>query len=67
MQRAVIIDKLPSGYETADLDDAFLLALAEKSKAHYLVTGDKKAGILSLLSLGQTKIVTAVDFCTLVL
>jgi DNA invertase Pin-like site-specific DNA recombinase len=38
-------------------------ALADKSKAHYLVTGDKRAGILSLLSLGQTQIVTASVFC----
>ncbi len=31
MQRATLIDHLPSGYETADPNDAFLLVLADKS------------------------------------
>ena len=67
MQSAIIIDKLPSGYEAADPDDAYLLALADKSQAHYLVTGDKRAGILSLTVIGQTQIVTASNFCKKVL
>jgi putative PIN family toxin of toxin-antitoxin system len=67
MQNATIIERLPSGYEAADPNDAFLLALADKSQAHYLVTGDKRAGILSLLVIGQTQIVTASIFCDKVL
>lgn len=63
MQRAIVIKNLPSGYETADPDDAWLLALADKAKAHYLVTGDKRAGILSRHNIGQTQIVTASEFC----
>jgi predicted nucleic acid-binding protein len=43
------------------------LALAEKSEAHYLVTGDKRAGILSRVHIGQTQIVTAAIFCDKVL
>lgn len=67
MQKSIVISDLPSGYEAADPNDAWMLALADKSKAHYLVTGDKKAGILSLAKIGQTKIVTASIFCDNVL
>jgi len=67
MQSATVIDRLPSGYEAADPNDAFLLALADKSHAHYIVTGDKRAGILSLITIGQTQIVTASAFCDKVL
>ena len=67
MQNATVIDRLPSGYEAADPNDAFLLALADKSHAHYIVTGDKRAGILSLITIGQTQIVTASAFCDKVL
>ena len=67
MQNATVIDRLPSGYEATDPNDAFLLALADKSQAHYIVTGDKRAGILSLIAIGQTQIVTASAFCDKVL
>jgi putative PIN family toxin of toxin-antitoxin system len=67
MQSAIVINNLSTGFETADPNDAFLLALADKSQANYLVTGDKRAGILSLISIGQTQIVTASAFCDKVL
>ena len=68
MQRAIVIENLlSSGYETADPADAWLLALADKAKADYLVTGDKRAGILSLHNLGKTRIVTAFCFCEMVI
>ena len=58
---------LPDGYEAADPNDAWLLALTDEAQAHYLVTGDKRAGILSLGKVGQTQIVTASTFCDRVL
>ncbi len=67
MRRSTVVNHLPSGYETADPNDAWLLALADKSNAHYLITGDKKAGILSRFTIGQTQIVTASAFCDKVL
>ena len=67
MQNATVIDRLPSGHEAVDPNDTFLLALADKSQAHYIVTGDKRAGILSLITIGQTQIVTASAFCDKVL
>ena len=67
MQKATVIDSLPDGYEAADPNDAWLLALADQSQANYLVTGDKRAGILSLGKVGKTQIVTASTFCDKVL
>ena len=67
MQKATVIDSLPDGYEATDPNDAWLLALADTAQAHYLVTGDKRAGILSRGKLGQTQIVTASNFCGKVL
>ena len=67
MQKATVIDSLPDGYEATDPNDAWLLALADSAQAHYLVTGDKRAGILSRGKLGQTQIVTASNFCGKVL
>ena len=67
MQKAIFYSNLPSGYEANDPNDAWMLALADKSQSHYLVTGDKKAGVLSLAKIGQTKIVTASTFCNQVL
>ena len=67
LQRATVFDSLAHGYETDDPDDAGLLALVDKAQAHYLVTGDRRAGILSLGHAGQTQIVTASTFCDKVL
>ena len=67
LHRTHVFDSLPDGYEAADPNDAWLLALADKSEAHYLVTGDKRAGILSLGRVGQAQIVTASVFCDKVL
>lgn len=63
MHRAVVIDRLPIGFEADDPNDSWLLALANKAQADYLVTGDKRAGLLSLHKLGHTKILTATEFC----
>jgi len=47
--------------------DSFLLNLAQFAKAHYLVTGDKQSRILLQRTVGQTRILTARDFCDQVL
>jgi putative PIN family toxin of toxin-antitoxin system len=46
-----------------DPTDSYLLDLADIAGAHYLVTGDKKSGLLTHRKLGQTKILNAVSFC----
>jgi uncharacterized protein len=66
IQRAIVLGDLPhlpDGIEVSDPDDAFLLALALASEADYLVTGDRRAGLLQRGSIGRTRIVTPTVFC----
>jgi putative PIN family toxin of toxin-antitoxin system len=66
MQRAIVLDKLPSLPEDIDADDpndAFLLAMALAGETDYLVTGDRRAGLLQRGSIGRTHIVTPAIFC----
>ena len=67
LQGTIVIDRLPGGYETADPHDAWLLALADAASAHYLVTGDKRSGLLARRRVGVASIVTAAEFCELAL
>ena len=63
LQRAVVLEHLPTGIEADDPNDAFLLAMAVASEAEYLVTGDHRAGLLQRGSTGRTRIVTPAAFC----
>lgn len=66
MQRAIVLDvlpPLPNGIEPNDPNDAFLLATALASEADYLVTGDRRAGLLQRVNIGRTRIVTPAIFC----
>jgi putative PIN family toxin of toxin-antitoxin system len=66
MQRAIVLDVLPDlsdGIEVNDPNDAFLLAMAMAGEADYLVTGDRRAGLLQRGNLGRTRIVTPAAFC----
>lgn len=66
MQRAVVLEPLPTlpqGVEANDPNDAFLLAMALAGEADYLVTGDRRAGLLQRGSIGRTRIVTPAAFC----
>jgi putative PIN family toxin of toxin-antitoxin system len=66
MRRAIMLDALPplpDGIEVSDPDDAFLLAMALAGQADYLVTGDRRAGLLQRGSMGRTRIVTPAAFC----
>jgi uncharacterized protein len=67
MQRAIVLDALlalPEDIEANDPNDIFLLAMALASEADYLVTGDRRAGLLQRGSIGRTRIVTPATFCT---
>lgn len=59
---AVMVTKLPVVRRSPDVDDDFLLELAEGGAADYLVTGDK-GDLLSLGQHGRTRIVAATFFC----
>ena len=66
MQRAIVLDALPplpEGVEAIDPNDAFLLAMALVGEADYLVTGDRRAGLLQRGGIGRTRIVTPAIFC----
>lgn len=67
MRRSLMLTTLPplpEGIEVADPNDTFLLAMALGCETDYLVTGDHRAGLLQLGSLGRTRIVTPATFCT---
>lgn len=66
MQRAIVLEHLPSlpeGIEVNDPNDAFLFTMALTGEADYLVTGDRRAGLLQLGSAGHARIVTPATFC----
>jgi putative PIN family toxin of toxin-antitoxin system len=66
MQRAVVLHMLPplpDQIKVNDPNDAFLLTMALAGEADYLITGDRRAGLLQLGSLGRTRIVTPAIFC----
>jgi putative PIN family toxin of toxin-antitoxin system len=67
LQRAVVLECLSIEAETDDPDDAYLLAMAVEGEADYLVTGDRRAGLLQRGHIGRTRIVTPAQFCTEVL
>lgn len=70
MQRAIVLEHLlplPKDVEASDPNDTFLLAMALASEEDYLVTGDRRAGLLQRGRIGRTRIVTPAAFCAEVL
>lgn len=63
LHRAQVLDNLPSKHEAEDPHDTYLLNLADAVQAQYLITGDKRAGILQRRRIGKTSILTAAEFC----
>ena len=60
-------EPIPRKHEAADPTDSYLLDLIEVAQPDYAVTGDKRAGLLQLDTLGRTKFMTAKAFCERVL
>jgi uncharacterized protein len=67
LQRAEVLEHLTMDVEANDPNDSFLLAMALASDADYLVTGDRRAGLLQLGHIERTRIVTPAAFCAEVL
>jgi putative PIN family toxin of toxin-antitoxin system len=63
MQRALVLEHLPTDIEAADPFDAFLLAMAIVGEADYLVTGDHRAGLIQRGHINRTRIVAPAVFC----
>jgi len=67
MRRSMMFFNVPRRYTATDPTDAYLLDLAVAAKAHYLVTGDKKSGLLQRGKIGTTRILTPAEFFNSVL
>lgn len=67
LQRAVVLERLVIEVEADDPDDSFLLAMALAGNADYLVTSDRRAGLLQRGHIERTRIVTPAMFCSEVL
>ena len=66
MQRAVVLEHLPNlpeGIALNDPSDAFLFSMALAGEANYLVTGDRRSGLLEQGSAGRARILTPTIFC----
>ena len=64
-QQATVLERLPTVELSPDPDDNPVIAMAEASRAQYLVTGDK-GDLLRIETIGGTRIVTARQFVDLV-
>lgn len=62
LQRATIVDYFLVRYQAEDPHDSYLLNLAVAANVHYLVTGDKRAGLLARRRIGNARILTASSF-----
>jgi uncharacterized protein len=68
LYRATVWDKpLPGKHQSADPADNYLLNLIDAAQPDYAATGDHRSGLLTLQSLGRTRILTAREFCDQVL
>ncbi len=70
MQHAIVLEHLPNlpkGVEVNDPNDAFLFTMALTGEADYLVTGDRRAGLLQRGQAGRARIVIPSTFCAEVL
>lgn len=56
-ERALMVERLPDLDVANDPSDNFLLAMADKASAQYLVTGDK-SGLLALKQHGNTHLLS---------
>lgn len=57
------LPRVPKAYEARDPFDNFLIAMVIASNADYLVTGDRKSGLLEFGSIGRTRVATPALFC----
>lgn len=60
-------EPIPRRYVASDPTDSFLLNLAAAVSAHFLITGDKRAGLLQQRTVETTRILNPAQFCTSVL
>jgi predicted nucleic acid-binding protein len=62
-----MFEDVPRRHTAQDPDDAYLLDLAELAGADYLITGDKRSGLLKRKKIAGTSIMAAMTFCERIL
>jgi predicted nucleic acid-binding protein len=62
MKPSIFTKPIPRKHTCSDPEDDFLLDLADASKADYLVTGDRKSGLLQMRKVGRASILSTTDF-----
>lgn len=62
LQHAIILKHLKIDIEVSDPNDAFLLSMCVEGGADYLVTGDRRAGLLQRKKIERTRILTPAAF-----
>lgn len=67
LQHAIVLKRLTINIETSDPNDAFLLSMSIEGNADYLITGDRRAGLLKKKNIERTRILTPTAFCLEVL
>jgi putative PIN family toxin of toxin-antitoxin system len=67
LQHAIVLDRLNVKAEAHDPNDAFLISMSIEGNADYLVTGDRRAGLLKRGNIERTRIMTPTMFCADVL
>lgn len=58
LQHAIILNHLTIKAEADDPNDAFLISMSIEGNADYLVTGDRRAGLLQKGHINRTRILT---------
>lgn len=67
LQHAIVLQHLTNKVEADDPNDSFLLSMSIEGKADYLITGDRRAGLLKRKTIEHTRILTPSKFCLEVL
>jgi predicted nucleic acid-binding protein len=62
LQNARMFHRVPPKHKAEDIHDSYLLDLAAFAEANYLVTGDKRAGLIELKRVGTARISTTAEF-----
>lgn len=67
LQRADVYREFRQRHIADDPYDAYLLDVAVAAEADYLLTGDKRSGLLARRRVGRASVMTASEFCRSVL
>lgn len=67
LQHTIVLNRFNVKAKADDPNDAFLISMSIEGKADYLITGDRRAGLLERGNIERTRILTPTLFCSDVL